>query len=185
MVNTLNAILDGATLSEPINLTTGLVLQLYHLIFNEKPTELKVKSWGAFYTVLAVLGRGRHLQDSADAKRLTLALTRASRPFGLYKLFQEELKRRASDPELPSDIVEARNALFMRWDAKDFDFAFAGAPPPPPPAPPAPAVWSPPPSFFGLDLRTQAFAAAAANQAFISFHHRAEHNLPSTVWHEG
>ena len=85
MVAILNSILDGSIAVQPIDLTWGVAVQLYHLVFTIKPPQLEVKTWRQFYAVLGTLTTGGPVQIPDPTKdRLKRPMERKNSPRGLY-----------------------------------------------------------------------------------------------------
>ena len=68
MVAILNGILDGTTAVQPIQLTCGVAVQLYHLVFKVRPQELRVRTWPDFYAVLGTLSTGGCRTEVCDQR---------------------------------------------------------------------------------------------------------------------
>ena len=168
--------LDGSIVPAPIELTCGVVVQLYQLFFVHKPPAFTSPRVG-FYRVLSALaqtGGGAVQPEAADMHLLVQRMAR--KPNGLYVQVREAAKqRRHNSATADMDEDGAWNHHIKRFDKQPFAFSFISppAPPPPPPSEPPPETASSPPpsppSFAGLDPRTQEFAFASVSAAYKSW----------------
>eukprot|EP00966_Prymnesium_polylepis_P240736 5567104-Prymnesium_polylepis.1 len=129
-VELLKAIVNGTASYVPrVAVSKAVAVQVFRLIFvkDARSTIMDGVADHGLYVILASLAHGTRVEpaDKKAVQRLKEKLARKSKPLGLALQFQHMTVERREDPELKSlSLLDARRALYMRWDRIDFGFDF-------------------------------------------------------------